>query len=45
MVSLIYPLYYLGVSWAISVIYWRKQWLRRQKIAHAEPVNGPAPLS
>jgi phosphatidylcholine synthase len=45
MVSLIYPLYYLGVSWVISVLYWRKQWLRRQKRSRAEPVNGPAPLS
>ena len=33
LISLIYPLYYLGVSWAISVIHWRKQWLRRQKRA------------
>jgi len=33
LVSLIYPLYYLGVSWAISLIHWRKQWLRRPKRA------------
>ena len=32
-ISLIYPIYYLGVSWVISVIHWRKQWLRRQKRA------------
>jgi phosphatidylcholine synthase len=29
-VSLVYPLYYLGVSWAISVLHWRKQWLHRR---------------
>jgi phosphatidylcholine synthase len=29
LVSLIYPIYYLGVSWVISVIHWRKKRLRR----------------
>ena len=27
-ISLIYPLFYLGVSWAISVAYWRKRFKR-----------------
>ncbi len=26
----VYPLFYLGVSWAISVIHWRKQLSHRQ---------------
>jgi phosphatidylcholine synthase len=34
LVSLLYPLYYLGVSWAISVLHWRKQWIyRRERMA------------
>jgi phosphatidylcholine synthase len=32
-ISLVYPLYYLGVSWAISLAHWRKQWLRHRKPA------------
>jgi phosphatidylcholine synthase len=32
-VSLLYPLYYLGVSWVISVLHWRKQWnYRKQRV-------------
>ena len=30
LLSLLYPLYYLGVSWAISVMHWRKQWSHRR---------------
>jgi phosphatidylcholine synthase len=30
LLSLLYPIYYLGVSWAISVTYWRKQWSHRR---------------
>jgi phosphatidylcholine synthase len=30
LLSLVYPIYYLGVSWAISVMYWRKQWSHRR---------------
>jgi phosphatidylcholine synthase len=44
LVSLVYPIYYLGVAWVISVIHWRKQWLRRQKRVRPEPVNPTAPL-
>jgi len=31
--SLLYPLYYLAVSWAISVLHWRKQWMYRRERA------------
>jgi phosphatidylcholine synthase len=30
LLSFLYPLYYLGVSWAISVIHWRKQLAHRR---------------
>lgn len=30
LLSLLYPIYYLGVSWAISVMHWRKQWSHRR---------------
>jgi phosphatidylcholine synthase len=30
LLSLVYPIYYLGVSWAISVMHWRKQWSHRR---------------
>jgi phosphatidylcholine synthase len=29
-VSLTYPIYYMAVSWAISVIHWRKRWVNRR---------------
>jgi phosphatidylcholine synthase len=29
-VSLTYPLYYMAVSWAITVIHWRKRWANRR---------------
>jgi phosphatidylcholine synthase len=31
LLSLLYPLYYLAVSWAISVIHWRKQWTTHRR--------------
>jgi phosphatidylcholine synthase len=31
LVSLLYPVYYFGVSWAVSVLHWRKQWLHRKQ--------------
>jgi phosphatidylcholine synthase len=33
LLSLVYPIYYLAVSWAISVLHWRKQWARRRERA------------
>ncbi len=36
MVTLLYPLYYLGVSWTISVMHWRKQLLHRSQRARSE---------
>jgi phosphatidylcholine synthase len=33
LVSLLYPLYYLGVSWAVSVLHWRKHWAYRKERA------------
>ena len=37
--SLVYPLYYLGVSWVISIRHWRKQLLyRKQRIRTEVPV-------
>lgn len=35
-VSLLYPLYYLGVSWVISVLHWRKQIVHRKQRPRAE---------
>jgi phosphatidylcholine synthase len=32
-VSLTYPIYYMAVSWVITVIHWRKRWVnRRQRV-------------
>jgi phosphatidylcholine synthase len=33
LVSLLYPLYYMGVSWTISVLHWRKHWVYRKERA------------
>jgi hypothetical protein len=30
-ISLTYPIYYMAVSWAISVIHWRKRWQNRRR--------------
>jgi len=40
-VSLCYPVFYLGASWTISVIYWKKQLRGKRKQRRASAVDEP----
>jgi hypothetical protein len=39
-ISLFFPVFYLGTSWAISLMYWNKQLLGRRKLLRAAPWDG-----
>ncbi len=43
--SLFYPLFYLGASWAISLMHWKKQLLGKRKIRRATPLDAPSRCS
>jgi phosphatidylcholine synthase len=43
--SLFYPIIYLGTSWAISLMYWKKQLLGKRKLPRAAPLDAPARLT
>jgi hypothetical protein len=36
LLSLVYPLYYMGASWVISVMHWRKQLQHRKQRTRSE---------
>lgn len=38
-VSLVYPIFYLGASWTISVIYWKKQLRGQRKLSRPAPAG------
>ncbi len=43
--SLFYPLFYLAASWAISLMYWKKQLLGKRKPPRTAPLDATSRLS
>jgi len=43
--SLFYPIFYLGTSWAISLMYWKKQLIGKRKSPRAAPLDAPTRFS